>query len=292
MLKDFPPSPSPTDGERQTPNWKSQPKLFMPFVQANRPGLITDIDGTISPIVLRPEDAEITPRNLALLDALKEKLALVGVVSGRSVRDVARRVGLEGIVYIGNHGLDHWVDGHVEVAPSAMPYRPALVEAIRELEVHRSAQPELLRHIQIEDKGATLSVHYRRSEYPQQVEDYLDPILQQIVMRESLSLFPGRMIFELRPPIEINKGTAFNDLIREYQLDAALYVGDDTTDADAMQVARSLRAAGTCYAVGVGVLSEDTPPVVLEAADVFATGISDVESFFEWLLNQSNASST
>jgi trehalose 6-phosphate phosphatase len=293
MLTDLPTStPSETAAPKiLTPNWTTQVDLFQPFFQAKRPGLITDIDGVISPIVARPEDAEITPRNLALLDALKGKLAKVGVVSGRGVKDVVRRVGLEGVAYIGNHGLDCWDNDHVEVAPSAAPYRPALVAAMKELEIHRATHPDLLQRMQIEDKGATISIHYRRTEQPELVENYLDPVLHQIALRESLALFPGRMIFELRPPIEINKGTAFSDLIKWFELDAAIYIGDDTTDADAMRAARSQRAAGTCYAVGVGVLSDDTPSVVLEAADVFATGISDVESFLEWVLNQFKASS-
>lgn len=273
-----------------TPNWSTQPDLFRPFIEAKRPGLITDVDGVISPIVLRPEEAAVTPRSRELLAELTRYLPLVGVISGRSAADVQQRVGVDGLEYIGNHGLERWAGDHVEVAPSVAPYRPALAAAMEELQKHHAAQPELLHHMQIEDKGATVTVHYRRTAEPERVRDYLDPILSQIAVREEIALFPGRMIFELRPPIAMNKGTAFEALIKDHRLDAALYIGDDTTDADALRVAHTMRAAGECYALGVGVLSEDTPSVILETADVFATGVSDVESLFTWLLNQLSAS--
>jgi trehalose 6-phosphate phosphatase len=293
MLNDSTPSSSASAEQTPaTPNWSTQTELFRPVFEASRSGLITDVDGVISPIVERPEDAYITPRSLELLAALVQHLPVVGVISGRSAADVHQRVGIDGLEYVGNHGLERWAGDHVEVTPSVAPYRPALVAAIEELEKHHRAQPELLHHMQIEDKGATLTVHYRRVAQPEAAHDYLDPILNEIALRQEIELFPGRMIFELRPPIPMNKGTAFEALIKNHQLDAAIYIGDDTTDADAMRVARSLRASSECYAVGVGVLSEDTPSVVLEAADVFASSISDVESFFEWLLNQFSASSS
>ncbi len=286
-MTDIPPTP-----HHPTPNWREHESLFRPFIEAARPGLITDVDGVISPIVPVPDDAQVTPRNRELLTALAAHLPLVGVISGRGAGDVRQRVGIEGLEYVGNHGLERWGGTQVEVSPGVRPYRPALETIMQALEQHQATQPDLLRDMQIEDKGATVTIHYRRTAQPDAVRDYLDPILTDLVTREQIALFPGRMIFELRPPVPMNKGTAFEALIRTHRLDAALYIGDDTTDADAMRVGRGLRATGDCYAVGVGVLSEDTPSVVLESADVFAAGISDVESFFDWLLNQFSASTS
>jgi trehalose 6-phosphate phosphatase len=100
------------------------------------------------------------------------------------------------------------------------------------------------------------------------------------------------MIFELRPPIEINKGTAFHSLVNAYQLDSAIYMGDDTTDVDALHMARKLRQTGQCYALGIGVQSPDMPDAVGEAADVMVSGVSDVEDFLDWLFSIRSASST
>ncbi|MFN8453024.1 MAG: trehalose-phosphatase, partial [Anaerolineae bacterium] len=87
-----------------------------------------------------------------------------------------------------------------------------------------------------------------------------------------------------------NKGTAFARLIAEYALAAAIYIGDDVTDADALIAAQSLRRGGTCYALGVGVESDDTPAVLQDNADLLVSGVSGVEALLDWLLSVLSAS--
>jgi trehalose 6-phosphate phosphatase len=99
-------------------------------------------------------------------------------------------------------------------------------------------------------------------------------------------------VFELRPPVDINKGTVLAQLVRQHALNAAVFLGDDTTDADALAVARRLRRDGTCYTVGIGVASAHTPPSVHENADLLLPDVQAVESFLDWLLNARRASST
>ncbi|MCA9902387.1 MAG: trehalose-phosphatase [Anaerolineae bacterium] len=251
--------------------------LLAPLLTASRLGLVTDVDGTISPIVNQPEAAQVTPRSRELLAALADKLALVGVISGRAVADVQARVGISTLVYVGNHGLERWANGRVEVTPEAQKYRPAL-EAVAE-----GVRDHLLPGMQIEDKGATYSIHYRNVADPGHAEAELTPLLQRLTTQHAIRLFQGRMIFELRPPLDIDKGTAFDALVRDYRLDAAIYLGDDTTDADALRACKRLRAAKTCYAIGLGVVADETPAAVIESADVLAHGIPQVEAFLNWL---------
>lgn len=258
--------------------WKqATDTLLAPLLTAPRLGLVTDVDGTISPIVSRPEAAQVTPRSRELLTSLSARLALVGVISGRAAADVQKRVGVANMIYVGNHGMERWVEGHVEVTPEAQTYRPGL-EAV--VEGIRGYLPP---GAQIEDKGATYSIHYRNVADPAQTQVEVTPRLQQLSDQHGIKLFQGRMIFELRPPLEIDKGTAFTALVHDYQLDAAIYLGDDTTDADALRACRRLRDAGACYAIGVGVLADETPPAVIESADVAAHGIDEVEGFLAWL---------
>lgn len=266
--------------------WYAAHPLLQPVLHAGRLGVITDVDGTISPIVDDPAAAQVTPRNRALLAALAERLPLVAVISGRAAADVQARVGLPGLVYVGNHGLERWQDGTVHLTPEAATYRPALEAAIADTAALG------LPGMQVEDKGATVSVHYRRTPDPVAAEATLRPALDGITATHGLKLFAGRMVFELRPPIDVHKGTAFHQLITEYRLDAALYLGDDTTDIDALRMARTLREQATCYAIGLGVDSAGTPPSVLDSADVGVDGVSGVESFFAWLLDAASASAT
>ncbi|MBN1681197.1 MAG: trehalose-phosphatase [Anaerolineae bacterium] len=252
----------------------------------NRLGLITDVDGTISPIVNQPDAAQVTPRSRDLLRALHGHLALVAAISGRAASDVQARVGLPELVYVGNHGLETWINGQVALAPAAAAYRPALEAALAA--VRRQQLPGML----VEDKGATASVHYRQTADPPATAAAFTPVIESIAAQHDLRLYHGRMVFELRPPIDVNKGTAFVQLVTDHQLDAAVYLGDDTTDADALLAAQRLRADGSCFAVGLGVESEHTPQAVRDSADLFVRGVQDVETFLSWLLNTAIASST
>ncbi|MEW6579518.1 MAG: trehalose-phosphatase [Chloroflexota bacterium] len=268
-------------------HWQSATNgLLAPLISALRLGIVTDMDGTISPIVAEPDAAQVTPRNRALLAALAGQLPLVAVISGRAVDDVRARVGVPGLVYVGNHGLEWWSGDQIEVPPDLQAYRPSLEAARRAVDSAR------LPGMVLEDKGATLSVHYRQTTDPDAVAAAFAPVIQRIASAHELRLFQGRMVFELRPPLDIDKGSAFARLVTRYQLDAAAYLGDDTTDADALQMARRLRQDGTCYALGLGVLGAETPAIVRDQADLSLSGVDDAEAFFAWLLNARSASST
>jgi trehalose 6-phosphate phosphatase len=107
-----------------------------------------------------------------------------------------------------------------------------------------------------------------------------------------LAFFQGRMVFELRPPVQIDKGTTLLRLVMEHQLEAVVFLGDDTTDAHALAMTRELREKHVCYALGLGVESDAMPDSVLASADLMVSGVADVEAFLDWLLNARRASSS
>jgi trehalose 6-phosphate phosphatase len=262
-------------------HWKSS-TLLTKLVSYPRLGLVTDVDGTISPIVDQPDAAQVTPRCHELLRGLQRHLALVAVISGRAAHDVQVMVDLAGVQVIGNHGLEWWQDGHVEIAPAAAAYRPALEAAAAA--VHNHLVPGMF----VEDKGATLSIHYRQTADPLASAERLAALLPEIAREHNLKVFRGNMIFELRPPVGIDKGSAFRQLVETHRLNAAVYLGDDTTDVDALRMARRLRDSGTCYALGLGVESDHMPPALRDHADLLLSGVQDVETFLAWLLNESS----
>lgn len=256
------------------------------LINSARVGVVTDVDGTISPIVSQPDAAQVTPRSKELLSALQAKLALVAVVSGRAAADVRERVGLPGLVYVGNHGLERWTDGGIVTPEAVAQYRPA-IQAVRDLIT--AQQPD---GMMIEDKIVTLSIHYRNVSDPQATAETFRPIVQAAADEHGLKMFEGRMIFEVRPPLAINKGTAFKALIDDYALDAAVYLGDDVTDVDALRMARTLRESGACQSFAVGVGSgDDTPDGVRETSDWLVEGVPGVEDWLSGLLSAYTASS-
>ncbi len=116
--------------------------------------------------------------------------------------------------------------------------------------------------------------------------------MQSIAEKHGLHLTQGRMVFEFRPPVKIDKGTAFEELVKTYQLEAAFYLGDDTTDVAVFLAARRLRETGQCLAYGLGVESQGTPQAVLTEADYLVQEVAGVESFLDWLSKARTASST
>jgi len=266
--------------------WENAKDELLQAINKPRFGLITDVDGTISPIVDVPDEARITPRNLDLLANLQSQLTLTAVISGRSAEDVQQRVALPGLVYVGNHGMEQWQDRKVVVSPRAGAYREDLSAAIPEI------QQILIKGMRFEDKGATLSVHYRQAGDPEQVARELTPSMQAIAEKHGLHLTQGRMVFEFRPPVRIDKGTAFEELVKSYRLEAAFYLGDDTTDVAVFVTARQMRKAGKCLVYGLGVESQGTPQDVLTEADYLVQEVAGVESFLAWISSARTASST
>jgi trehalose 6-phosphate phosphatase len=144
----------------------------------------------------------------------------------------------------------------------------------------------------VEDKHVTLSFHYRQTPHPDKFADQYKARIAAWVAAHGLVLFMGKMVFEVRPPIEMDKGRAFRNLVLEHTLQAALFLGDDISDLNALRMARQLREEQACDAWGVGVQSDDAPEDLAAAADFLAEGVADVEKLLAWLLTARRASST
>ncbi|MFC1972189.1 trehalose-phosphatase [Chloroflexota bacterium] len=241
-------------------------------------GLITDVDGTISPTAPTPQQAEVSPLCRRYLDLLSHQIALVAAVSGRSAAQVAQMVAVRGMVYIGNHGLERWVDGHPKLTEEARGYQEMLEASLEDL------QPLLsIEGIIIENKGITATVHYRRSPDPASAEKQIMEALKNSPQASKLQTMPGRMAINLLPPAAINKGTAISDLIREYGLGGGIYLGDDVTDIDAFKAIRGHSQDTGFQGLAIGVISDEMPETLTGEVDFILNGVRDVERFLEWL---------
>jgi trehalose 6-phosphate phosphatase len=214
--------------------------------EPQRAAILLDVDGVLAPIVLRPEDSRVPPETRAELERLARKYALVACVSGRTSADAERIVGVPDIVYVGSHGL--------ELAPEAEHWRDRL---------HRFGQAA---EWPVEDKGLTVSFHYRGVDDEGAAREQLERVAEA-ARREGLLARFGRKVLELRPPIEADKGTAVTALLTDRGLQRALYAGDDTTDLDGFRGLDGLEVA-----VRVAVASPEGPPELREAADLVVDG--------------------
>jgi trehalose 6-phosphate phosphatase len=205
-------------------------------------GLFLDFDGVLAPIVARPEDAAAPPETRAELARLAARYALVAVVSGRDGEDVRSRVGVEGVVYVGSHGL--------ELNPEAESWRRRLADFASTV-----AWP-------VEPKRLTLSFHYRDADDEQAAVRELDAVADR-AREEGLVARFGRKVLEVLPPLAGDKGTAVRYLLEERSLQRALVAGDDTTDLDAFRAVDDLSSA-----VRVAVASPESPTLLRESAEI------------------------
>jgi alpha,alpha-trehalase len=217
-------------------------------LRGRRAVLFLDYDGTLTPIVPRPEDAVLAPEMREALAAAAERLP-VAVISGRDLPDVRRLVGLPELIYAGSHGFD--IEG-----PDIRLELPEGVDALGDLERAAEALEARLSGIDgawVERKRFAVTVHYRAvadADAPR-VEAAVDAVQRN---HSNLRKTGGKKVFELRPDIDWDKGRAVDWLISELGLDrpdtVPLYVGDDVTDEDAF---RALRGRG------IGILVSDEP---------------------------------
>jgi trehalose 6-phosphate phosphatase len=242
--------------------------------------ILTDIDGTLAPIVPTPDMSEVPAEIKEQLRRLSEKYLLVAGVSGRKTEDALDLVGLADVVYFGNHGFEILREGEVEVVPEALPY----LEKVEALE--RRAHEELgPLGAFVEDKGITASVHYRNA--PPEVGERSVEFVKREGERLGLRITVGRGVVEARPPVRADKGTAVRTLVEEYEPERAMFIGDDTTDLDAFRELEKLREEDALKEIlRVGVASEEGPPEITSEADIVVEGVEGVGEVLQALLGE------
>jgi trehalose 6-phosphate phosphatase len=238
-------------------------------------GLISDVDGTLSPMAAKPSAARVTPRNLELLQTLSKR-ALVAVVSGRDLPDLRRMLPLSGLILIGLHGLAWQVDGRDFLQSEAEPFRAPTIEAAEQL-----AHLAKIEGVFIEVKTVGIALHYRDAHNHIAARDAILAAAAAAPAAAAFQVHEGILVVELRPPVVSNKGLAIRRLVEQFALRGLLFLGDDVTDIDGFLEARRLRHAGAAEAYGVAVVHPEAPSAAAEAADYSVRDIAGAE----WLLS-------
>jgi trehalose 6-phosphate phosphatase len=207
-----------------------------------RAAILLDVDGTLAPIAPRPADARVPEETRAEVLRLAGTYALVACISGRTGAEARRLVGVDGVRYVGSHGL--------ELEPEAAGWR----DRIRSFAAGVDWP--------VEDKGLTVSFHYRQAEDEEAALAQLEEVAER-ARREGLVPRFGRKVLEIRPPVRADKGTAVRRLLADADLQRALYAGDDTTDLDGFRALEGLELG-----VRVAVSSDEGPEDLVRGADL------------------------
>jgi len=247
---------------------------------ARRVLLLCDYDGTLTPIVDRPELAELSEKTRQMLQALaRQSHFTVGIISGRALADLRQRVGVSNIIYAGNHGLEIEGPGVSLVMPLAAEMRPVL-RLINQV-LNKALAP--IRGVQVEDKGLTISVHYRMVE-ESKTEEVTNAFERVIATARSLGkvrITSGKKVYEVRPAVEWDKGEAIALLIERFGKTKTkkellpIYLGDDQTDEDGFKVIE--KHDGISVFVGEEIGSS--------AARYYLKSPAEVEQFLEQLIH-------
>lgn len=241
--------------------------LDLQTVLAQRPlGLAFDIDGTLSPIASTPEEARLYPGVISLLERAREH-AHVAIMTGRAIDDGASMVNVDGLTYIGTHGLE-WSDGlpwlhPAHVMPEALHYYEPGKYLLDLVEKRLAGLPGVI----VQRKRIGGSIHYRLAPHPAETRQELLTLLEQPARRVNMSLSEGKQIIEIRVPLPVNKGQALRQFAQRFGLRAIVFAGDDRTDLDAVQEIERMRKEGIA-ALAIVVQHPDTLPELLQQADI------------------------
>jgi trehalose 6-phosphate phosphatase len=249
--------------------------------EPGRTAILTDVDGTLAPIVERAEDAAVPAAARQALAALSERYALVGCISGRQAAEARRLVGLDSLAYAGNHGLELLLPGEETPRPD-----PSIAGRENEAAAFLAAADDerfAAAGLRREDKGPIQALHWRGSADEPAAESRAHEIANE-AGKAGLEPRWGRKVLELRPAGGGGKDGAVASLLADEGLDRAIYAGDDRTDLDAFRRLRQLQEEGRLsVAVCVGVLSAEGPAELTEECDVIVSGLDGWLAILEWL---------
>ena len=227
--------------------------------------LFLDYDGTLTPIVDRPDEACLSDDMRDILLSLS-RFVPIAIISGRALSDVMERVGIRDLVYAGNHGAEIWTGRRRAVSHNIAEERVLLEELLAGLRDGLAAIPGAI----LEDKGITASMHFRLVGAHDQGRLF-DVFWKAVKGYENaFRITSGKKVLEIRPTRAWDKGKAVLWIWEKLgEGKTPLYIGDDSTDGDAF---RAVKGSGISVCIG------NNP-----GADYFLKNQSEVKSFLEWI---------
>ena len=258
--------------------FRAWPEVAATLAQADHVLLLSDYDGTLTPIVEHPELAHLSTATRSLLQELaQQQRYTVGIISGRALRDLKLRVGVESMLYAGNHGLEVEGASVSFVHPVAEEFKAVA----HELNLALQRGISTIKGAFVEDKGLSLSVHYRLadSEREPEVKSAFEHAVSEPRRLGKVRTTAGKKVYEVRPAVDWDKGKAIAMVVAETSRaqpesrTTAVFLGDDLTDEDGFMVVGKLG--------GITVFVGDEPRET--AADYFLRSPSEVADFLSRL---------
>jgi len=240
--------------------------------------LFLDYDGTLAPLAATPKKAGIPEGTMSLLEKIAENYRFkLAFISGRKLKDIENKTPLKNALHSGNHGLE--IEGRGFNLQGVISRKTKT--AIRRIAREFAKRTSPLKGVLIEDKGVTVSLHYRladKKDMPQ-VNDIFKKTVQPYVRRGLVKINPAKMVYEVRPPVDWDKGKAIQWIFERYKASSGsknivpVFIGDDSPDEPAFVAVR--KEGGITVRVGNAPVSR---------AEYYVRSIKEVPEFLEMLL--------
>ncbi len=266
-------------------------KLSGKVKQAEHILLLSDFDGTLSPIAKKPELATLPELAKTRLQGLAQIPRLtLGVISGRNIKDLQQKTGINDILYAGNHGLQiEYRDIHFR-----HPVTSTIGEILSRVDYDVKLVFANIEGVLVENKGLTLSLHYRLADETQieEITRIFNSITAPFVSSGKIKVTSGKKVYEVRPAVDWDKGKAIEFIVQELGFKnkpLVLYLGDDVTDYDAFRATNKL--AGISIYVGQENINisaryflyspEEVSSFLEKLADLFASPQSELKNKYD-----------
>jgi trehalose 6-phosphate phosphatase len=248
-----------------------------------RSAVLLDVDGVLAPIVQHPDDAHMPETTRRPLIEVAKRYGVVACVSGRRASDARRIVSLGSIAYLGSHGSEVLKPGSIQ--PEMDRELQAWTRRVQDFAHEAFGEKLRLLRVRLEDKEAIAALHWRGVPDEEDAEQAVREVADA-AEEAGFTTHWGRKVLEIRPPVRIDKGAGIVSLLRDMDLAAALYVGDDVTDLDAFRGLGELQEMGSLRAaIRVGVRSDEGPSKLREEADWMVEGTDGVRELLKSLLD-------
>jgi trehalose 6-phosphate phosphatase len=248
-----------------------------------RSAVLLDVDGVLAPIVQHPDDAHMPETTRRPLIDVAKRYGVVACVSGRRASDARRIVALGSIAYLGSHGSEVLLPG--SVTPTVDSEMQAWTRRVRDFASEAFGEDLRRLRVRLEDKEAIAALHWRGVPDEDSAQAAIEAVAAS-AQRAGFTTHWGKKVLEIRPPVRIDKGAGVVKLLRDRDMAAAIYVGDDVTDVDAFRGLSDLVEAGRLgHAVRVGVTSDESPPALAETADAMVDGTDGVRDLLQALID-------
>ena len=246
--------------------------------------ILLDVDGTLAPIITEAGDVALADSTRDYLQAVAKKYRLVACVSGRRAAEAKRIVAIGELAYIGNHGIerldrDSW---DLQLSDEIGLWG----QRVQEFTASQQSRDLERLGVRFEDKAVITALHWRGAADEEAAQAAVSAIADS-AQDAGLATHWGRKVLEIRPPLNFDKGSAIEDLLRDSDVYNALYAGDDSTDLDAFAaLTRMADSAQLRTAVRVGVRSQEGPALIAEASDFVLQSQQEIDLLLSALVGR------